>query len=441
MKLLKNLYDELLYPYRLNKFYNFDTYRIYTELLLSQYKSLADIMIDQELNLNTILQSALNNNKYYSDIFTIKKDIKLDQLKDLPCLTKADILNNFNNIYSKYSAKEFEHITSGSTGQPLKIISSNLSEAHRAAQRLRFYSWWDIKPSDANVLVWGKMETDTKPNNSLLKRFGLPFKEQSFIINVFELNTSSIKYYYNQILKIKPKYIRGYTSAIFQFANLLEQCKLNGVKLGLKVAITTSEILLSHQKNYIEKILNVRVADEYGAAEIGLFAYDCPEGGKHICEELLYIFTNEENEVITTDLHNYSMPLINYKIGDKIYISDKPCKCGRSSRIIERIEGRTGDNILTENGEYLSQYLFYYAVKELDKLGLSNSILQYKVMQDNMVFEFIIVKGNNFTDKVENYLHKRMIDKIGKNITVNFRYVDEIPKEKSGKIRFFQRIN
>jgi len=365
---------------------------------------------------------------------------ELAELKNAAYLTKTDILNNFNKIYSKYSLKEFEHITSGSTGQPLKVICSNISEAHRTAQRLRFYSWWNIKPSDSNVLIWGKMETDSEPNNCFLNRVEYLFKGQTLKINVFELNTNSIKNYYTQILRIKPKYIRGYASALFQFANLLDECKLEGANLGLKVAITTSEILLSDQKKYIERILNVRVADEYGAAEIGLFAYDCPDGSKHICEELLYIFTNAENEIITTDLHNYSMPLINYKIGDKIFISDKPCKCGRTSRVIYKIEGRTGDNILTENGEYLSQYLFYYAVKELDQLGFSNSILQYKVIQNHLQFDFLIVKGDNFSKEIEAYLHRRMIEKIGKNITVNFSYVVEIPKDKSGKIRFFERL-
>jgi len=186
--------------------------------------------------------------------------------------------------------KEFEHITSASTGQPLKIIASNNSEAQRASQRLRFYQWWNIKPSDANVLIWGKMRTDPEPNKNLFKRIQGLFKGPTFIINVFELNSLTIKELYKQILQIKPKYIRGYTSAIFQFANLLDKCKLDGPKLGINVAITTSEILLNNQKDYIEKILDCRVADEYGAAEIGLFAYDCPMGGKHICEKLLYIY-------------------------------------------------------------------------------------------------------------------------------------------------------
>jgi len=441
LKVLRYFYDKFIFPIKLNKYFDLKTNEIYNDLLISQYKNLTEIQVEQETLFNEILKFASKNSKYYSNKFGKYINIHLDQCNKIPYLTKKDIIENFNNIYNKFSPKEFEHITSGSTGQPLKIISSNISEAHRTAQRLRFFSWWDINPSDANVLVWGRMDKNIQIKNSIYDRFKQLFKGSTYNINVFDLNGKTIGIYYRDILKLRPKYIRGYTSAIFQFAHLLDQKGLDGNKLGLKVAITTSEVLQNEQKEYIEKVLNVRVADEYGAAEIGLFAYSCPANNKHICEELLYIYANEDNEIIATDLHNYSMPLINYKIGDKIFISDKPCECGRTSRVIEKIEGRTGDFILADNGELLSQYLFYYAVKDLDKIGLANSIIQYKVIQQEMKFDFYIVKGNNFKVEVEEYLRNRMFNKIGKSIEVNFKYVPEIPKENSGKVRFFLRNN
>ena len=127
------------------------------------------------------------------------------------------------------------------------------------------------------------------------------------------------------------------------------------------------------------------------------------------------------------------------KVGDKVIISSETCKCGRSSRIIESIEGRTGDQILTENGELLSQYLFYYAVKDLDKIGLENSILQYKVIQNKNNFELFIIKGPNYSDAAIEYIKQRMFEKIGGNINIKIKFTEELPKDKSGKLRFFER--
>jgi phenylacetate-CoA ligase len=438
--MMRSIYNKIVFPYVINNYYKHNVNAIYNKLLVTQYMNLKEINLKQEILLNKLLQFVSRSNKFYSDRFSIHP-IRLNDLKKFKMLTKKEIVDKYNSIYKKYSSIEYEHETSGSTGQPLKIISSNISEAHRMAQRLRFYQWWGIKPSDASVLLWGGIDNDVTNRSNTKEKLKRYFKGKNLKIDAASLNMNTIKDYYNEMLMIKPSYIRGYRSAIYLFAYLLDKCGLRGSRLGLKVAITTSEILDDEQRDYIEEILNVKVADEYGAAEIGLIAYECPSGSKHICEELVYVYANNNNEMIVTDLHNYSMPLINYMVGDKILIENRPCICGRKSRTIVRVEGRSHDYILLENGEYMCDSIFYYAIKDLGINGFANSILQYKVIQDQLCFIFFIVKGENFQEGVEAYLRGRIQKTIGKNILIKFRYVDKIPLDKSGKLRFFERIS
>src|SRR5262245_10708129 len=48
------------------------------------------------------------------------------------------------------------------------------------------------------------------------------------------------------------------------------------------------------------------------------------------------------------------MPQIRYQIGDVVVPSDRVCKCGRGLPMIERIEGREADYVLTPSGSLIS---------------------------------------------------------------------------------------
>ena len=320
----------------------------------------------------------------------------------------------------------------------MSIYISGIAETYRIAGVIRFRNWWGINLFDKSVLIWGVRATD-KTNNSILATLKKKFRNR-YDINVFELNEKEFLKFYNDIESFKPFYIRGYKSGILQFAELLEKLNLRFKSFEFKVAIVTSEVLLDEERRYIERVLNCKVANEYGAAEGGLYAYECDEGSMHIFEEAVYIFTNNNNIAITTELYNDHMPLINYQIGDKLYISNHNCKCGRTLRLIDQIQGRMNDVVICTDGREVSQYIFYYIINELNDIGLENAIKKYKIVQNHNHFEFFIIPGNNYHDtEIKEYILKRMNKEIGKDITVDFNLVKSIPREESGKLRFFIR--
>lgn len=440
MKFVRKLYDEFYYPWRIKKNYSINPVRVKNELLESQYWDRKKIEQYQEVKLNEILRHAQEKIPFYNNKWAVKQWYSLEDIKNIPSITKADIKEKSELFHDQLNSKLFKHTTSGSTGDPLVVFSDGFSEANRLAQRLRFYQWWNIYPSDKNVLVWGKKDHPEKQPEKFWKKLVHKAFQQQYFINVFNLNNDSISTIFHQLVKFKPVYIRGYKSAIHQMARLLNHAGLDGTVLNLKAVITTSEILFEEERLFIEKVFNVKVVDEFGAAEIGLFSYQCPRGSNHICEELNYLFTNDKNELFVTDLHNKSMPIINYKIGDRIKISNNYCSCGRTSRIIDEIEGRLNCDVRKDNGEEISQYIFYYAVKELDDINMQNSILKYKVLQKDNHFDFYIEPGANFSQDVLIYLKQRMKKDIGATIDIDFHVVDNIPLDKSGKLQFFRRI-
>lgn len=255
------------------------------------------------------------------------------------------------------------------------------------------------------------------------------------------MNDKTIFSYVKQIDDFDPKYIRSYKSGLYEFARLMEKHKLQFKKADLKVAIVTSETLLDSERKYIENILKCKVANEYGAAEGGFYACECPDGSMHINEETNFITTDINNNAIVTELFNNSMPLINFKNDDKILISNDYCTCGRTSRLIIRIEGRVGDYILCPDGTKKNSFVLAYIIRESVEEGYKGSIKQYRVIQNENKFLMEFVPGENYTEEVSDIIKKRMHKEIGQEIEIEIKLVPQIKREKSGKLRIFIRAS
>ena len=72
----------------------------------------------------------------------------------------------------------------------------------------------------------------------------------------------------------------------------------------------------------------------------------------------------EVGEIVITDLNNYCMPLIRYRIGDLAKsLGTKDCDCGRGLPLIGDIQGRVQSIIIGANGKYLPGTYFSHLFK------------------------------------------------------------------------------
>jgi len=65
-------------------------------------------------------------------------------------------------------------------------------------------------------------------------------------------------------------------------------------------------------------------------------------------------FLGEPGSVVVTDLTNRAMPILRYQVGDVAVWSDQVCPCGRGLPLLERIDGREADYVVTARGELIS---------------------------------------------------------------------------------------
>jgi phenylacetate-CoA ligase len=199
--------------------------------------------------------------------------------------------------------------------------------------------------------------------------------------------------------------------------------------------------LLSREtRKRIEAVFGVPVIDLYSCWEFGNIAWECSRhSGYHMNADSLIIelvrdgkrvSAGERGELIITSLDAYAMPLIRYQIGDLGLLGNPGCPCGRGLPLLERIEGRSNDGIRLADGKILHDYPITILLRSIP------GILQFRLVQETLgEFKVDLVTGEGFGPGTVERAEKGLREVLGPDITLQFRMVNEIPPDPSGKIR------
>ncbi len=376
----------------------------------------------------------------FDDIGLFPTDIKsLDDLKFIPFLTKDDVKYNANAMLSEKYQKKVEHCHSGGTlGKPLNFIRDSLSSAYVRAAELRGLGWYGIKKGDRQARIWGMPLDPQKAGKERLKDFLV----NRFRTSPFKISNESVRVYYDKFNTFKPKYIYGYPSAIYKICQIMKKLNLDARKLGIKNVVTTAETLYPHQRTLIENVLGCRVINEYGCSEVGIIAFECPEGNLHITMENVFVefldskqSSDNNPEIILTNLNSFSMPFLRHKIGDTGKLSSDFCPCGRQSLLMDFDAGRALDLLMTCDGNFISGTVFCYIC--FDIVDKYKGIDDFRVVQKSKnKIEITLSKDENFNENILNIFSSKIKELMGNGMEIDYIFVDEIIPEKSGKRRF-----
>lgn len=243
------------------------------------------------------------------------------------------------------------------------------------------------------------------------------------------------------MVRYKPEYIMGYSSLVYQFAQYLKHLHIDGAILKLKMVKVTAESLFPIQRTLIEEVFACPVALEYGAAEVGIISFECPEHRHHIASECVFVEEIssdiiKEKELLISDLNNFLTPIIRYRLGDYGELSNETCPCGRGLPLLKRIVGRCSDIVYKADNTPVHSSIFSYILKDIT--GASGGISQYKIYQDKRGYLSIeIVKNENFIDATLNRLIENIHSHLGNDMIIDVSYTDQIKRDPSGKLRYF----
>ena len=402
--------------------------------------------------LRFLLNHAYKSTAYYRRIFDEisfrpESVSSLDDIKSLPLLSKNIVRDNGDDLRSTSHSLAQVHFceTGGTTGVKMKFWRDNACLAQKEAARYRFEKWTDWDIGERVGLVWtaqqdyvGHWTTKAKIRNELFER--------QVVLPAAVMDEEKLVAYLHLLEEKKPTMIRAFTSPLYEVARVALDM---GMRChSVKGVVTTGEPLYKHQRKVIEKAFGCRVFDSYRSREAGPLAQECQEHkGLHINAEslLLEIVEPEDSksfdqgigEIVITDLLNFGMPLIRYKMGDMGIISDRQCSCGRGLPILEQITGRSADILHTPDGKLVTAgSLVLYLVDEAPGM-----LGQVQVIQDKL--DHLLIRMTDDpppTEEIKEYQRKTVQRLFGSDMAVSFEIVDKISRGNSGKYQFAKYV-
>ena len=247
-----------------------------------------------------------------------------------------------------------------------------------------------------------------------------------------------IENYIKILNKHKPKIIITYVQSMYQMAKYAREKDLHVEKQN--AIHSAAGTLYDFMREEIESVFQCKVFNHYGSREVGVIASECNHhNGLHIImEHTLVEVVNkdgkpcspgEKGEIVVTNLNNYSMPLIRYKIGDIGVLQQySNCDCGCSYPKLEKIVGRTTDVFKTKAGGLVDGHYFiniFYFIEGIKNIQVIQKALDIIIVR--------IVKGEKSSDSILKTAEKRIKLVMGSDCSVIFEFVNEIPKTKTGK--------
>jgi phenylacetate-CoA ligase len=419
--------------------YNSFFYKYLEQLQASEKLTCEEILSYKEARLEEMLHICFNDVSYYKGKLnkaglSIKNFKSLADLDKFPVLEKEEMRTHWKEmVNSAYNGKLIYSHTSGSTGKALDYFLTKESISNQWAVWWRFRERFGIKLFDKHLNFTGKLIIPINQKSPPFWRINYPLNQ--WLVNMQHISLQKVSAIAKMIESEKFRYFSGYPSIISSFCFLVKELNIT-IRNHPEIVFTGAEKLFDHQKEIIQEVLKCKVTDHYGFSEGAGNASKCTydlyhedfEFGHLECYNGYRTPEGTTGEILATGFSNLGMPFLRYRVGDTATWSDKDCDCGLHSTVLTNIEGRSEDYVLTPEGTKILR--FDYIFKD------TSSIRECQIVQKELNSIIIrIVKRDNYKIEIETFLRNMVKQWISPRLTVNFEYINEIPRTASGKFR------
>ncbi len=356
-------------------------------------------------------------------------------LRTLPILRKDDVVRHLDALLDEQADRSAVHIahTGGSTGQPLAYYYDRHKHELMRAGMLRSYRLSGWQPGEKILNLWGARQ-DIRPRG-LRKRLG-DYIAAERTLGAYEYTEADLARWLAEIRRYRPVLLQGYASILAELARFALDSNARLPKT-LKGVYSTAEVLHAPQRALMQAAFGCRVFNQYGSREIPNIACECRHGNMHVFTDMVYLEAVEEageDKLIVTSLTNYLMPMLRYDIGDSGRLQTGECPCGAPFPLLEMGVCRSNDLIRTRAGKVVYPSYFIHLLD-----GLTD-VQQYQFVQagyDSMILH--LVSAQPLAADTASGLEARIRADVDPGMALEIRYVETIPRTRSGKHRFVIR--
>jgi len=415
------------------------------DLRESQWLSAERMRELQETKLRRLVRHAYRHVPYYRERMKAEgispDDIRtLDDLSKLPFLSKDDVRKHlyFDIMSDNHKKTEILKITtSGSTGEPFVCFVDRDQLEFRWAATIRAMEWTGWRMGDRQLRLWH--QTLGMSKTQVAREYADAFLMRRRFIPAYEMSDNTLRDFVQQIRTYQPALLDGYAESF----NFLARYLAEHGQLGFqpKGIMSSAQTLPEGSRKIIEDTFGCRVFDKYGSREFSGIAYECDaHQGHHVVGEGYIVeilkdgrpaLPGEVGEVVITDLNNYCLPFIRYRIGDLAEAMDNSvvCACGRGLPRIGKIEGRVQSIIIGSKGQYVPGSFFAHLLKDYD-----HAVRQFQIVQtERGAITFHVVKGKRYSDETLAEVLKTLHQFLGDDMKIEVLFQENIQLVRTGK--------
>jgi phenylacetate-CoA ligase len=213
------------------------------------------------------------------------------------------------------------------------------------------------------------------------------------------------------------------------------------VKLG-------GEQIYPFERDEVERHLGAKVVEFYGSTAMGAIAAQCPERSRHVFAEHVHLEIHRDGnpvppgefgDIVVTSLDNRAMPLVRCRIGDRGRMSPDPCRCGRPHPVLAELVGRAADLFLAADGSLVHGSVLGRGLQSFLSTAQPGAIGQVLFQQmDDKSWKVLVESQNRLDGGLSAGLCEVVRTALGRECRVEVERVAVIPREASGKFRYYR---
>jgi phenylacetate-CoA ligase len=348
----------------------------------------------------------------------------VQDLGRLPFTTKEDLRRSYPYDMFAVPLRDIVriHSTSGTTGKPIIVGYTKNDLRHWTSCTARLLAAAGVEDHDVVQIAF--------PFNLFTGGFGFHQGAEHIGASVIPSSTSVAEKQIMIMKDFKTTVLICAPSMAVTTASTLRELHIHAESLSLRVGLFGAEPWSEKLRSQLEAGLHITALDNYGLTEVigpGV-AGECEhKQGLHINEDHFIVEvvdpnsleplpSGSEGELVFTTITKEGFPLIRYRTGDISALVEEPCACGRTTRRMRRVTGRTDDLIFIKG-----QKVFPSQVEEI-LLEAEGTAPHYRIIldrqdgEDTMEIRVEILESFPAFDELKNL--ERLRDTITRRIEV-----------------------
>ncbi|WP_320169630.1 phenylacetate--CoA ligase [Maridesulfovibrio sp.] len=296
---------------------------------------------------------------YYSEVFK-KNNLSpssiscVDDIRKFPFTTKDDLRSQYPYGLLTKPLDEFVrlHASSGTTGTPTAVFYTQKD----------LDTWADLMARSMYAI--GIRRSDVFQNMSGYGLFtgglGIHYGAERLGCLTIPAGAGNTKRQIKLIRDFNVTALHIIPSFALYFAGKVREEGFEPAEMPWKTALIGAEPHTEHTRRKIEELMHIKAYNSYGLSEMNGpgVAFECTEqNGMHVWEDAFIaeivnpetgepVEDGEVGELVMTTITREGMPIIRYRTKDLTRFLPGECKCGRTSRRIDRILGRADDMLI-----------------------------------------------------------------------------------------------